>query len=173
MEVISGGRMSNQSWRAASVWERKQEGERGSVIHTHRERERNAERKDEIKWTKMILNYPSSLAKPAGQSNTHSVHLRSLRASRTSKTFTKYPLTTHSLLSAAPSLPRTLFLLYRLRLRLTICPRPLNGGRGLSLTRLTQRASTRTVSPSLPLLPGDSDYVTSCFGSTRADTLAL
>lgn len=44
-----------------------------------------------------IPNYPSSFAKPAGQPSKHSVHLR-LRASRTSKTFTKYPLTTHSLL---------------------------------------------------------------------------
>lgn len=39
-----------------------------------------------------------SLAKPAGRADAHSVHLHPLRASPTSQTFTKYPLTTRSLL---------------------------------------------------------------------------
>ena len=124
MEVISCSRMSNQSrilledHRTAAecccvcvcVWgEENEKGEGDSEIHAERERER--------KRAKMISQTTHhALPSPAGQPNKHSVHLRPLRASRTSKTFTKYPLTTHSLLfvsavlfiSLHSSLPRSI-----------------------------------------------------------------
>lgn len=95
MKVISCSRMSNQS---RILLEDHSTGrvcvfvcvcgrKRRKISEIHAEREKNE-----------IPNYPSCLAKPAGQQHKHSVHLRPLKASHTSKTFTKYPLTTHSLL---------------------------------------------------------------------------
>lgn len=124
MEVISCSRMSNQSrilledHRTAAecccvcvcVWGRKWK-RRGRFRNTCRERERERKRAKTISQTTH-----HALPSPAGQPNKHSVHLRPLRASRTSQTFTKYPLTTHSLLfvsavlfiSLHSSLPRSI-----------------------------------------------------------------
>lgn len=116
MEVISCSRMSNQS---RILLEDHSTGRLRVVKYVcdskgKGERERKIEEGSE----KHIPNYPSCFAKPAGQPNKHSVHLCPLRASHTSKTFTKYPLTTHSLLcvsgvvifSLASSLARSLSL---------------------------------------------------------------
>lgn len=88
---------------------RKRKGERYSRMSSHDKRNKRSE--------SGVLNRPAGLAKPAGQASSHSVHLRPLRASCTSQTFTKYPLTTRSLrfvsavlfislFAASPSLAR-------------------------------------------------------------------
>lgn len=138
MEVISYSRMSNQSCILLEdrdtgrvcvcvcacgvvcgcvnvcVCKRKRKGDRESEIHAEREREKKKENDRKL----CTINYPSCLAKPAGQLKRHSVHLCPLRASPTSKTFTKYPLTTHSLVFVSVvlfiSLPSSLFLYLRL-----------------------------------------------------------
>lgn len=100
MEVISCSRMSNQSCilledhSTGRLRVLKNVCERGN--EKARENQKCMQRKRESE--KHIHNYPSCSAKPASQPNKHSVHLCPLRASHTSKTFTKYPLTTHSLL---------------------------------------------------------------------------
>lgn len=138
MEVISYSRMTNQS---CILLEDRDTGrvrvcvcvcgvvcvgvlmcvyvnENEKAIENRKYMQREREKKKENDRKLCTINYPSCLAKPAGQLKRHSVHLCPLRASPTSKTFTKYPLTTHSLVFVSVvlfiSLPSSLFLYLRL-----------------------------------------------------------
>lgn len=136
MEVISYSRMSNQS---CILLEDRDTGrvrarvcvcaglcvlmcvyvnENEKAIENRKYMQREREKKKENDRKLCTINYPSCLAKPAGQLKRHSVHLCPLRASPTSKTFTKYPLTTHSLVFVSVvlfiSFPSSLFLYLRL-----------------------------------------------------------
>lgn len=106
MEVISCSRMSNQR---RILLEDHSTGQRVWKKAKRREIFRNTCSTRKKGSKNDIPNYPSSLAKLAGQPNKHLVHLRPPRASCTSKTFTKYPLTTHSLLFVSAVLFISLF----------------------------------------------------------------
>lgn len=107
MEVISCGRMSNQ--RRILLEDHRRRATRAKRKRKRREIFTNALDKRNKGSKNDIPNLPAGLAKPAGQANRHLVHLRPLRASCTSKTFTKYPLTTRSLLFVCAVLFISLF----------------------------------------------------------------